>query len=160
MGKKLQFDPDYKSEYLIIGLSYHQINYRLSYFLNKKINIDIKRITDFEYFNIKQNKKTSFSLYYYEDVNNYITYYLIANRNREQILINSFKQTDYFLFVKGYNNLRYKSYFPKGKTSLINHIKEIPNLILAFEIDLPDIKNINNLISDLELHIIESNKRK
>jgi hypothetical protein len=67
--------------------------------MNKLLNIDLARTEDLDL-----NVKTSvgnFSFYEFIDEENYIDYYLIANRSTKGLLIPEQKNTDFLFMIKG-----------------------------------------------------------
>ncbi len=150
MVKKLSSNIDYTAEFSFIGISCHLKDYRLSFFINQELGLKLKKTEDFL---LEDEQKQSFNypLFYYRcpDTNN--NFCLISNHHSEKKLIQTFKQFDYFLLVQ--NNLS-----DLKKKELISNLKKIPNLLAAYEIELKKVKNINQLMVDLELQLIKNLK--
>lgn len=148
MAKKITLTLDFTSDYSVIGISCHLKDYRLTFNLNKELNLQLKRIEDFT-LDDKKNESLNYSIYYYHchDTNN--NFSLVANHNAERKLIPSLKQFDYFLLIQ--NNINTQT-----KKELIKAIKKVPNILTAFEIDLATVKNIHTLIAEIELQFIEN----
>ncbi len=148
--KKLSSNIDYVAEYSFIGISCHLKDYRLSFFINQECGLKLRKIDDFTQED-EQKQLLSYPLFYYRcpDTNN--NFCLISNHHEEKKLILAFKQFDYFLLVQ--NDLT-----PTKKKELISTLKKIPNLLAAYEIELSKIKNINQLMIDLELQLIKNLK--
>ncbi|MCD4744786.1 MAG: IPExxxVDY family protein [Bacteroidales bacterium] len=152
MSKKLRLNVEYKPEYVIFGVSCHKKDYWIAFHLNNVLNFNFTRIDDFIFNSQKKKEAISFPLFYFEDKEKLNTYYFISNYNPKGKLISAYKQTDYFLFINGLFNTQQKE-------SLIKTIKSIKNVLTVFEINLLSIKNIDDILSDLELHILKLNKK-
>jgi len=145
MSKKFKLEYKPSEDYKFICISCQLKDYRLCFHLNKKLGFDFKKIKDFE---IPDGKKTKdFSLYFFDYLDNQVYFYLIANKNVNDILISELKHMDYFILIHGAIN-------EKKSQTFINKIKEIPQILMANEINPDKIKSANNLFSDLELHLM------
>lgn len=153
MPKKFKLDIAFENEMVLIGISSHLKDYRLVWFLNKQLGFKFIKTEDFTYLTNKPKKELKFSCYYYNDVTNYSIYYFLSNisLHENNNLINEQKQADYLMFCERPDQ-------NKNTKLLIADIKKTPNVLTAFEINQADIKFINNIISDLELHIINIEK--
>jgi hypothetical protein len=138
MGKKIllniRSEPTY---FTLIGISCHLKDYRLSYLLNQKLEYSFSKLEDLQ----------DFSFYYYRDEDRYNTYTLIANRSQESVLVPQLKQTDFLLLVEG-------EFKKAQKDPVLNAIRTIPNVLTAYEIRLPEIKNFEILLTDIEMHVM------
>lgn len=148
MVKKLSSNIDYAAEFSFIGISCTLKDYRLSFFINQECGLKLSKIEDFIQED-EQKNLFAYSLFYYRchDSNN--NYCLLSNHHSEKKLIPAFKQFDYFLLIE--NNLS-----PIKKKELISNLKKIPSLLAAYEIEFKKVKNINQLMIDLELQLIEN----
>jgi hypothetical protein len=121
--------------FTIFGISCHLKDYRLSFLLNKNLNLEFVKLDDFN----------DFSFYSCKVEETFNTFFLLANRNPEAVLLPELKQTDYLLVVEG----------PVKKTQkekLLENIRGIQNVLTAFEIRFETIKHYDTLLNDLELH--------
>lgn len=145
MVKKLSLNIDYANEFSFIGISCHLKDYRLSFFINQETGLKLSKIEDF--IQEGEDQRINYPLFYYQcpDTNN--NFCLISNHHSEQKLIPALRQFDYFLLVQ--NNM------PESKKKeLISKLKKIPNLLAVYEIEFKKVKNLNQLIVDLELQLI------
>lgn len=151
MAKKLSAKIDFSSEYTLIGISCHLKDYRLTFFLNKNLNIQLRRMDDF--IQAGSNKEDlNYSVYFYHCPDTKNNFCLITNHHSEGKLMPSLRSIDYFLLVE--NELP-----DERKKDLISKIKTIPNLLTAYEIELSKVKNINQLLAELELQFIENRQK-
>ena len=138
MGKKILLNVRSEPTYFtLIGISCHLKDYRLSYLLNQKLECSFSKLEDLQ----------DFSFYYYRDEDRYNTYTLIANRSQESVLVPQLKQTDFLLLVEG-------EFKKAQKDPVLNAIRTIPNVLTAYEIRLPEIKNFEILLTDIEMHVM------
>ncbi len=148
MAKKLSFNIDFSSEYSFIGIACQLKDYRLAFFLNKQLNLNLKRISDFVQ-GSADKEEISYSLFNYHNPETKNNFCLISNHNSEAKLIAALKNIDYFLLIE--NDIPDAS-----KKELIANIRKIPNVMAAYDIELSKIKNISNLLADLELQLLEN----
>lgn len=80
------------------------------------------------------------------DENGFYHYYLLGNRSEETVLIPEYRQMDFLFILEGPVRKPWKEMIVKG-------IKGIPNVILAFEIETENIRNLEPLLHELEMHI-------
>jgi hypothetical protein len=125
------------SLFTLFGISCHLKDYRLSYYLNNRLELSFVKMEDF----------LGFSFYYCRDEDSFNYYYLLGNRSQDSILLPDLKQTDFLLLVEG----------PCKKTQkerLLEKIRGIQNVLTAFEVRFETIKNYNVILTDLELHLM------
>ena len=151
MAKKLSAKIDFSAEYTLIGISCHLKDYRLTFFLNKQLDIKLCRIDDFMQAD-PDKADLNYSVYFYHCPETKNNYCLITNHHSDGKLIPSLRSIDYFLLIQ--NEISTTS-----KKEMLTAIKTIPNLLTAYEIALSKVKNIHNLLAELELQFIE-NKQK
>jgi hypothetical protein len=159
MAKKLILKLDNTSEYSIIGISSHLKDYRLSFNINRKLNFQLKKLNDLVIIKGKNNETQKYSLYHYEqpdtqneqpDTQN--IFYLISNNNPNGKLIPSQKQTDYFLLIKDIIN-------DQRKNKIVKTLKAIRNVLMVYEINPNTIKNIDSILSEVELQASDIMKK-
>jgi len=113
------------------------------------LKFNLKRINDLPVYSSKLDLLINYPLFEFEDNDTTLYYYFFSNHNPESKLFPSLKTTDYFLLVNGRIS-------ENRKTELINNIKKIPKILTAYRVDLNKTKGLNNFLSDLELHLLES----
>jgi hypothetical protein len=138
MGKqKLQIEYDF--DFVLIAISFHDEDYKLSWLLNKSLEISLARADDLE-LPLKGSKQPgSFSLYSFEKEEDQLVFELIANRSESGFLIPEMKTTDYFLMVKGNIN-------DSETDSIISALKATPKVQTAFRIEPASLKSKHNLL--------------
>ena len=73
----LQLDDDY--DFLLIGITTHEKDYRLCWLINKQLNLMFERIKDIEVCNRKTNIVSSFSVYEHIIEPDLLSYFIICN---------------------------------------------------------------------------------
>ncbi len=147
-------------DYYLIAIHTSLEDYRLAYFINQKLPINLSKSQEEVQINIKEGE-TKFSRFYYYDIENAISWNLIQNKNEvfEQkneittnlfsnitmevstkvFLLPEFKKADYFLKIENTEELINSS---KIKT-ILNSIESIS---AVYTVDTNKIKSKNNLI--------------
>ncbi len=120
-------------DFTLIGISCHSKDYRLCWELNKTLNIELERTTDY------QLEKASFSFYEYIDEDNFLEHYFIANRGDNGFLIPEQKTVDFLLITKG----NVSDSLTDDFTCKINAISVV---LTSFNIDPNKLKSKQNLL--------------
>jgi hypothetical protein len=131
----LTIEEDY--DFSLIGISCHTKDYRLCWELNKALDTDLIRTTDFEI--SKKSETISFSFYEYIDEANYLEYFLISNRAKNGFLIPEQKKVDFFLMVRG-------NISESLKKEIIGKINSLSLVLTSFNIDPNQLKSKQNLL--------------
>lgn len=147
-------------DYNLIAIHTALEDYRLAYFINKKLPINLGKSKDEVHIQIK-DRETQFSRFYYYDVENTISWNLIQNKNEvfqqkqnttqdlfsdsllematKVYLLPEFKKVDYFLKIENTEDMIDMSEIKK----ILNTIE---NVSTAYAVDTNQIKSKNNLI--------------
>ena len=150
----LEMDDFCEEEYSLIGIHSTLEDYKLAYLLNKNLNTRFyKAKEDLEF--VIEEKKASFSIYNYENIEYDYEWFLITNSYRTEnqtaanellltsetitYLIPEKKKVDFFLKICGDSDDDFVM-----KT--VNRIKSIDNVITAYSIDKNTLKSKDFLI--------------
>ncbi len=131
----LTIEEDY--DFSLIGISCHSKDYRLCWELNKVLDTDLIRTTDYEI--SKKSEKVSFSFYEFIDEANYLEYFLISNHGKSGSLIPEQKKVDFFLMMRG----NISESHTKG---IIGKINSLSLVLTSFNIDPNQLKSKQNLL--------------
>ena len=131
----LTIEEDY--DFTLIGISCHTKDYRLCWELNKVLQTDLIRTTDFEI--NKKSEQVSFSFYEFIDEANYLEYFLISNRAKNGFLIPEQKKVDFFLMVRG-------NISESLTKDIIGKINSLSLVLTSFNIDPNQLKSKQNLL--------------
>ena len=157
---KLDFDDFDEIDYHLIAIHTSLEDYRLAYFINQKLTINLGINKDQIQINIKEGE-TKFSRFYYYDVKKVISWNLIQNKNeviqqkneiRQNLFSNinlevstkvyllpEFKKVDYFLKIENVDEE-----INGAKIQLL--LNTIENITTAYTVETNKIKSKNNLI--------------
>lgn len=136
--KLLKFEIDL--DFVLIAVTSAQKDYRICYLINKYLNFNFVRVDDLEV-NIYPNsaEPVPFSMYEYYWEASETSFYFIANRGIDGLLIPEMREADYFLMIKNYID-------DNDLNDLINGLNRIPEIVAAIKIDPKKIKSRENLL--------------
>ncbi|MCO4293413.1 IPExxxVDY family protein [Solitalea sp. MAHUQ-68] len=131
---KVSFDFDFT----LIGISAPTRDYRLCWFLNKELSLNLVKTEDIILTN-KTNEEIYFSKYhqYFEESEQ--DYFLLTNKGTEGFLVPEHKEIDFFLLI---HNLNYQT----ERDTLLSKINKISITQTAFFIDANKLKSKENLL--------------
>ena len=157
---KLDFDDFDEIDYHLIAIHTSLEDYRLAYFINQKLPINLGKSKNEIQINIKEGE-TSFSRFYYDDIESGISWNLIQNKNEviqynkvnnqnlfsdvamevsiKVFLLPEFKKVDYFLKIEHNEDT-----INVSKTQLL--LNTINSISTVYIVDTNKIKSKNNLI--------------
>lgn len=163
MGKHtLEIEYDY--DFVLIGISSHEKDYRICWALNNKLNLELKKEDSLEIKDKKQESPSYFSFFVFNDGAAFTEYSVIANFSESKsfaltantlfetagksksghqgdndLLIPEQKQMNYFFVVRG-------EIEDEEVERLVKEIKEIDIVLTAIRIDVKSLKSKQNLI--------------
>ena len=138
MGKHtLEIEYDY--DFVLIGISSHEKDYRICWALNNQLGLNLVKTDALEIKDKKQDDPSFFSLFSFELPDEFMEYFIIANRSEKGLLIPEQKQVDYFFIIRGE--------IENDKVmDMIRLIKESSLVQTAFRVDVNALKSKQNLI--------------
>lgn len=138
MGKHtLEIEYDY--DFVLIGISSHEKDYRICWALNNQLGLNLIKTDALEIKDKKQDDPSFFSLFSFELPDEFMEYFIIANRSEKGLLIPEQKQVDYFFIIRGE--------IENDKVmDMIRLIKESSLVQTAFRVDVNALKSKQNLI--------------
>ncbi|MEL1241256.1 IPExxxVDY family protein [Flavobacterium flavipallidum] len=157
---KLSLDEFDEIDYNLIAIHTSLEDYRLAYFINQKLPINLAKSKDEVQINIKEGE-TKFSRFYFYDEENTVAWNLVQNINevvseKNQEIQNLFSDTSENISTKVYLLPEFKKadYFLKIENTDdnidVNQIKTILNTIdnitTVYTVETKQIKSKNNLI--------------
>ncbi|MFV8359033.1 IPExxxVDY family protein [Flavobacterium sp. LS1P3] len=147
-------------DYYLIAIHTSLEDYRLAYFINQKLPINLSKSKNEIQINIKEGE-TNFSRFYYNDAEKDVSWNLIQNKNEviqykkgstlnlfsnvmmevstKVFLLPEFKKVDYFLKIE--NN---EDTMNVSKIQIL--LNTIDNVSTVYTVDTNQIKSKNNLI--------------
>lgn len=157
---KLDFDEFDEIDYHLIAIHTSLEDYRLAYFINQKLSINLSKSENEIQINIKEGE-TNFSRFYYYDTENTISWNLIHNKNEviqqktdngqslfsninvevstKVYLLPEFKKVDYFLKIEDTEETI-------NLLEIQTLLNTIDNISTVYVVEANKIKAKNNLI--------------
>lgn len=129
------------------ALSCHKKDYWLAYQLNKIFDIKLSKVDDLPYYHDKLNSLVEYSLFYFQSLDGQAAYYLLGNFNPRGKLFAAYKNSDYFLLIHGQN-------VGSQQQQSLGQLRQVKGVLGVFNADLGKIRDMDNFLSDLELHMI------
>lgn len=137
----------------LIGISCHLKSYRLSFSMNKALNFRLQRIEDFEIPVLPESDALCFPFLIHDDSDLKNHFCLISNHHPQGKLVPALRQVDYFLMAK--NPLD-----NGARNAIISKIRDISQVLAAYEIDMSRTKDLDLLLEEMELHLLTSGKNR
>jgi len=132
---KLTFQLDFN--FFLLGISSSENDYRLSWEINKILEISLRKGTD----HITKRKEIEqvFLVYTFNDEEGYLQYFLIANKSENGYLIEELRNIDYFLQIHG-------DLIDKQQEQIISSVRNIKGVTGIFKLNINTLKSKNRLI--------------
>jgi len=134
---KLVVEDDFN--FLLIGISSHENDYRLTWAVNTHLKMAFKRSDNLQVQNPRIKEAQEFSLYQFTDPETQLHYDLLSNRCDNGFLLEEMKNIDYIIKISG----DVRSNFP---AQFVNKLKKINIITTAFEIDSSTLKSKKKLV--------------
>ena len=154
MVKRYKLAAELSFDYSIIGIASQLKDYRLCFFINQALGIKLERKGE-----LPVSKSSDEDLEYYPFFRFFheahrLNWFLVPNKNhRQQIMISGLRQLNFFLISDG------KPPF-MSFDGHIQSLRNIANVQMAQEIVLSKSKSIIPFLQDLELYILELDRKK
>ncbi len=156
---KLDLDEFDEIDYHLIAIHTTLEDYRLAYFINQHLPVNLSKSNEEILISIKQGE-TQFSRFYFDDEDNFISWNLIQNKNEvigqneiinqdlfsnssqevatKVFLLPELKKVDYFLKIESDDDLQINE--------IVKNLKSIKSLSTVYVVETETIKSKNNLI--------------
>lgn len=144
MAKRLKLKIDYFEGYNLLSIVSQLKDYRLTFFINEAVEIDLKKYDDLKV----AGNDGSYSWFYFSRGDNYPSFYLVSNNHPKGKLFPSQKGIDYYLFVKEF-------YDDDEISRIASELRKIVGVLGVFETRMSSIKNMDSFVESLELHELE-----
>lgn len=152
MKIKLQLTQPTDEEYLMIGVSSSLKDYQLSYYLNKHFQTFFKKMPDIPFYN-KNGEIGQFAFYHFYDENLRLDYYLFANKSSKAMAVSAYPHFEFFMLFK-------LSCCQVPVNEILKEMRRVPHINAALQIPLQKLKTFDELLEDLELHLLSISKSK
>lgn len=108
----------YVLNYKIIAISSHLKDYRVSFYLNNLLGLNLTKIDNLIIDNKKKENTQSFEQQQFIDTQTELSYHLIQNKTQGGYFLPSLKKFDYLLILKSENEIEnYEEIFEKIRQS-------------------------------------------
>ncbi len=146
-------------EYQLIAIHTSLEDYRLAYFINQQLSVNLKKCNKDLHVRVKQGE-THFARFHYDDEHNSIVWNLIENKNdvmnmqndtikdlfsaeatsfsSATYLLPEYKKVNFFLKIESEKSLQLSEFVSK--------INSIDKIAMVYSVDKDKIKSKNNLI--------------
>lgn len=136
---KFTLDIEYDFDFILLGISCHEKDYRISWALREKLDIDLCRGEDIVISSKKNNESGSYTVYEFLNEDNDSGMFLVSNRSESSWLIPEQRSVDYFFIARG-------AFDQENQEEMIRKIREIPFVLAVFPINPDSLKSKQNLI--------------
>ena len=127
MTQKITYQP--KVNYYIIAIASVLKDYRLSFFINQDLHLNLEKTDDLVSADKTKEQSKKFSLYYFLDEKSEFEYFLLQNKLQGEIYLKTFKNFDFLFIVKTID----EDTIDIG--SLFDKIKAIGDIQLAMQLE-------------------------
>ncbi len=134
---KFVLDLDDDFPFVVFGITATTKDYRLCWSLNKELGFSFKRLNPLEVYS-KQREKIDHGFFCFEDDTLQIKYRLIENKRGASKFLPEIAQADFILVID-------ESPALDGE-KLLRQIKKIRSVLMAFKINLDDLKFKDNIL--------------
>lgn len=131
----LEFEAEY--DFHLIGICSHVKDYRISWEVNKLLNLELAKDEDHTLY--LQKEELSFPCYSCKREEELKEYYLIGNRSKGVYLIPEESEVDYFLVLKGF-------FSDEEIKKLAQKIGDLKTVLTSFAIEVEELKSKQNLV--------------
>jgi len=146
--KRMRLDIALQYNYLVVGINSQLNDYRLGFNLNRVLGIDLRRLDDLPAYFEKEKKNHPFPLYTDNSNKNFKVCFLLSCKNQGIMLFPQLKYYDYlFLYENPAQDLT--------EESVVSSIRRITNVQLANKLLPAELKGLNMVLVDLEMHLHE-----
>ncbi len=130
---------DYDFDFILIGISSAEKDYRLCHFINKALGFDLQKSKDIEIIVTKKRKQSFFTSYEWMDEDGRREIRLLINSSGNEFLVPEMKQMDYLLFLKG-------PITDTEQQKIISILLQIPGIQVAMPVDVLSLRSKKNLV--------------
>ncbi|MFN0274436.1 MAG: IPExxxVDY family protein [Chitinophagales bacterium] len=136
--KKLVFTHQVQ-ECLSIGIVSPLKDYRLCWFVNKCLEIELLKIRDVIVRQPGKKKDNSFARFKYNHPLTHSVFYILQNKDAGGFFLSEMKQADYLLFIKG-------NYYLEHSNEIMEKLKSVEEIHAVIPIDITSLKSKHNIL--------------
>ena len=149
--KKITNDPD--SDYRLVGIATALKEYQVCHHLNQLVGCDFRKLEALVFEPKDRTRKIEFSVFKAEDASQN-TYIVFSNKNLGEYLLPEISNFDYIVQLRG-------KFTDDDVTTLMDGIKQFPQVVMCLEVPLKKIKSKDRLSyqEEKEVHRLISPRR-
>ncbi len=121
--------------------------YKLAFLINRIAGLDLIRTDDLPVYSEKTGKVISYPFFTFYELNQRVHYYLIGNNHTGGKMCPDIRQADFLL-------LMHTPHETAPSDELFNFVKSIEGVQLVIRVGQTQIKNLEGIMSDIELHMV------
>lgn len=125
-------------EFMLFGIVCQLPDFRLARELNLQLNLQFKRMDDYNVFNNKRMEERLFAFFEYEHPEGR-RYHLISNKSEKGLLIPEQSQIDYLFII-------HPATLQMDENEVLAEIKQIPSMLGVYRLVAGKLKSKENLI--------------
>ena len=152
VAKKIKIDIDFNQDNFLMAISCHKRDYWLAYQINENLKVEFKKIDDLGFYHNNLDQILPYPIYYYQDPISGLSWYLIGNHHPDGKLFPTLKNADFFILLNGVPLM-------PEPNQVIAELKKINGILHVYAMDTQKLKEFGNFLSDLELHMIDFQKK-
>lgn len=137
--RKLRIDPDF--DFILAGMSTPLQDYRLAWWVNKALHIQLSRAADLVVTDQESRLQTSFSRFDFQEDLTRSFFHLLQNKQGSVLLLPEVREMDYLLLIKG-------EYYRSRHAGIAKKLRTIEQMLAVVIINTENLKSKNNLIID------------
>ena len=144
---------DLPADYQLIGIAASLKEYKLCYHLNQLLAADFQKLTDLVFESKDRSRQVQFSVFKSGEERDLVQYMVFSNKNLNEVLLPEISNFDFILQIHGRLD-------PDEIKTLIDGIKQFPEILLTAEIPVKKIKSKERLVYREEKPVQKSIARK
>ena len=131
------------TDYKLVGIASSLREYKLCYHLNQLLQCDFRKLTDLIFESTDHSRKTEYSVFKAGEENDRNQFIVFANKNLGEVLLPEVSNFDYIVQING-------KYETDEVVSLVEGIKQFPEVMMSAEIPVKKIKSKERLVYEEE----------
>ena len=151
MKLRLKKTKSSNKDHLLIGISSVSEDFMLAHFLNKHFQTSFIKQKDIPFYNTKGLLgHFHFHSFYNPDLR--VEYYLFSNKNNNSVVFPKYRHFEYFILFA-------HSTFSIPIEAILKELWTISVINAAIKIPIETIKNLDDVLEDIEIHLLEINSK-
>ncbi len=135
---RLEYSEDY--DFYILGIVSFDKDYRFIWNINEALETNFARIDNHRTIHKKTQSEQTFSCFFFEDPDSYIQYRILSNKGESGYLLDTLKNIDFLLLIKG-------DLSPEEVARFKTKLQRVENVHAVFNIDGNSLKNPQRLLT-------------